>query len=197
MRAVLADGRAWTTAELAMRSGVDAAAAADAVEALIARGGAERLPGRHGYVRRPGATWSPDGFDGAPSPGARRAGTELATGRSCYRHLAGDLGLAVTTAWHTMGVFEEDWAVTDDGREWFAAAGVDVDGGDIRHPRHPDLRPCLDWTRRRDHAAGRLADAFLTHGLDAGWFARGRHPRAVHATAGGRTALLALGVDVP
>jgi hypothetical protein len=55
----------------------------------------------------------------------------------------------------------------------------------------------MDWTARREHAAGFLADAFLEHALAAAWFQRGRHPRAIRMTPDGRQALGELGIALP
>src|SRR5699024_4799059 len=72
------------------------------------------------------------------------------------------------------------WELTADGADWSTGAGVDV-----RPPAtgRDAIRPCLDWTVRRDHAAGYVADRFLTRALEAGWVRRGRHPRAIRLTA--------------
>ena len=46
-------------------------------------------------------------------------------------------------------------------------------------------RPCLDWSERRPHIAGRLGAALATRCLDLGWIARQRDLRAVTITPAG------------
>lgn len=46
-------------------------------------------------------------------------------------------------------------------------------------------RPCLDWSERRPHIAGRLGAALATNCLDLGWLLRQRDSRAVTITAVG------------
>ena len=47
-------------------------------------------------------------------------------------------------------------------------------------------RPCLDWSERRPHIAGRLGAALACRCFDLGWVARQRDTRAVAITPVGR-----------
>ena len=48
---------------------------------------------------------------------------------------------------------------------------------------------CLDWSERRDHLAGQLADEIYQHFTKAGWLRRAAG-RAVEITPSGRQELL-------
>ena len=47
---------------------------------------------------------------------------------------------------------------------------------------------CMDWSERRDHLAGQLADEWLAHCLARGWLERGEG-RALALTPSGQRAL--------
>lgn len=201
---VLLDGTAWTAGELATAVGVAPSTASQHLDRLVAvQLVTERRQGRHRYLRltddRVAAAVESlaalaEARPAHPSLRARRADAELVAGRSCYRHLAGDLGVALADEWQRLGVVGRGWELTADGADWFTGAGVDV-----RPPAtgRDAVRPCLDWTVRRDHAAGYVADRFLTRALEAGWVRRGRHPRAIRLTAEGRTTLAGWSVTLP
>lgn len=197
----LMDGRAWTVGELAIAAGVARSTASEHVDRL-GRAGLLRdyRQGRHRYValRDEGVAQVVESLaelaDTVPPPNsyrAQRVDAELAAARSCYRHLAGDLGVTIAQEWMRLGVITGDWTLSATGQEWFPALGVAVPDGNSP----PLLRPCLDWTARRPHAAGPLADAFLTHALNEGWLERGRHPRALRLTATGQACLVEAGVN--
>lgn len=62
------------------------------------------------------------------------------------------------------------------------------------HPAAPSTRrrfayPCLDWSERRDHLAGQLADEILGHFIGRGWMRRDSR-RAVELTIEGRRELI-------
>ncbi|MFD3504119.1 ArsR/SmtB family transcription factor [Streptomyces sp. NPDC058676] len=107
----LLDGRAWTAGELARHAGVAASTLSEHLGKLVAGGLlAEERQGRHRYVRLAdvriaqlvedlAAQVAPGGAVVRPrnlsEAGARSA---MARGRTCYDHLAGRLGIAITDA---------------------------------------------------------------------------------------------------
>jgi hypothetical protein len=115
------------------------------------------------------------------------AGSAMARGRTCYDHLAGRLGIAVTDALTVRGLLRQDtgFALTDAGVRWFDTTGITLD----RKGRRPLARACLDWTERRPHLAGVAGAALCRHALDAGWCVRIGSERAVKLTASGEHAL--------
>ncbi|MER6354409.1 winged helix-turn-helix domain-containing protein [Streptomyces sp. NPDC001634] len=196
----LLDGRAWTAGELARHAGVAASTLSEHLGKLVAGGLlAEERQGRHRYVRLADAQVAQLVEDlaaqVAPAAGAGRprtlreanAGSAMARGRTCYDHLAGRLGIAVTDALTAWGLLRQDvgFALTDAGLKWFDSAGIGLD----RRGRRPLARACLDWTERRPHLAGVAGAALCRHALDAGWCVRIGSERAVKVTPAGERAL--------
>ncbi|MGV9962549.1 ArsR/SmtB family transcription factor [Streptomyces olivaceus] len=199
----LLDGRAWTAGELARHAGVAASTASEHLGKLVAGGLlAEERQGRHRYVRladeRVAQLVEDLAAQVAPEAVVRRprtlrassTGSALARGRTCYDHLAGRLGIALTDALTGRGLLRQDtgFALTDAGLGWFEAAGITL------RPtgRRPLARACLDWTERRPHLAGVAGAALCRHALDTGWCVRIGSGRAVKVTATGERALSGL-----
>ncbi|WP_413756475.1 ArsR/SmtB family transcription factor [Streptomyces sp. MMBL 11-3] len=195
----LLDGRAWTAGELARHAGVAASTASEHLDRLVAGGLlTEERQGRHRYVRLADARVAQLVEDlaaqVAPSAAVRPrtlreagAGSALARGRTCYDHLAGRLGIAVTDALTGLGLLRQDtgFALTDAGVRWFEDAGIPL----VRTGRRPLARACLDWTERRPHLAGTAGAALCRHALDTGWCVRIGSERAVKVTETGEQAL--------
>ncbi|MEU9854273.1 helix-turn-helix domain-containing protein [Streptomyces sp. NPDC047974] len=195
----LLDGRAWTAGELARHARVAPSTATEHLGKLVAGGVlTEERQGRHRYVRLAGpgmaqlveelAGHAGHGADPAPrSLAAASAGRAMARGRTCYDHLAGRLGIAVTDALTARGLLRQDtgFALTDQGLEWFAGLGVPL----VPKGRRPLARACLDWTERRPHLAGLAGAALCAHALDSGWCVRIGSGRAVKVTPAGERAL--------
>ncbi|MHC3473985.1 ArsR/SmtB family transcription factor [Streptomyces sp. 7R007] len=198
----LLDGRAWTAGELARHAGVAASTLSAHLGKLVAGGLlAEERQGRHRYVRLAGARVAQLVEDlaaqatpqGAARPRGLRESSALsamARGRTCYDHLAGRLGIAVTDALTARGLLRQDtgFALTDAGVRWFADTGISL----AHKGRRPLARACLDWTERRPHLAGVAGAALCRHALDTGWCVRIGTERAVKVTADGERALSAL-----
>ncbi|WP_406201723.1 winged helix-turn-helix domain-containing protein [Kitasatospora sp. NBC_01560] len=199
----LLDGRAWTAGELARHAGVAPSTASEHLSRLIAGGLlAEERQGRHRYVRlagAPAATLIEDltAFAGATGPAAAprtlRESTRLsaeARARTCYDHLAGRLGVAVTDAVLARGLVTDDagLAVTERGREWLAGEGIGLPAGAGRSGR-PLVRSCLDWTERRTHLGGTLGAVLCRTALERAWVERIGSGRALRVTADGDRAL--------
>jgi DNA-binding transcriptional ArsR family regulator len=195
----LLDGRAWTAGELARHAGVAASTLSEHLGKLVTGGLlTQERQGRHRYVRLADARVAQLVEDlaaqVAPETALRprtlreaSAGSAMARGRTCYDHLAGRLGIAVTDALTVRGLLRQDtgFALTDAGLTWFDTAGIGLD----RKGRRPLARACLDWTERRPHLAGVAGAALCRHALDAGWCVRIGSERAVKVTASGERAL--------
>ncbi len=76
------------------------------------------------------------------------------------------------------------WTLTAAGMKWFDNLGIEVPAKNQRL-----LRPCMDWTERRPHAAGVLANSLAARAFDRGWVIRGSHTRSANLTPQGRDAL--------
>ncbi|WP_143642206.1 ArsR/SmtB family transcription factor, partial [Streptomyces viridochromogenes] len=106
----LLDGRAWTAGELARHAGVAPSTLSEHLGKLVAGGLlAEERQGRHRYVRLADTRTAQlvEDLVAQVSPGARPAPRSLreagahsamARARTCYDHLAGRLGIALTDA---------------------------------------------------------------------------------------------------
>ncbi|SOD87709.1 helix-turn-helix transcriptional regulator [Streptomyces sp. Ag109_G2-15] len=199
----LLDGRAWTAGELARHAGVAASTLSEHLGKLVGGGLlAEERQGRHRYVRLSDARVAQLVEDLAaqvPAAAVRQrsrtlrevsAGSAMARGRTCYDHLAGRLGIAVTDALTRRGLLRQDtgFALTDAGVEWFGAVGIPLD----RSTRRPLARSCLDWTERRPHLAGTAGAALCRHAMEVGWCVRIGSERAVKVTPSGERALFEL-----
>ncbi|MGW1870671.1 ArsR/SmtB family transcription factor [Streptomyces mauvecolor] len=187
----LLDGRAWTAGELARHAGVRPSTASEQLSRLI-EGGllSEERQGRHRYVRLAGpeaavlietlAAFAPD----AASPRNLRQSVQLsaeARARTCYDHLAGQLGVALADAMISRSLVVDDsgLAVTPTGRTWLAnALGYEPPASS----RRPLVRSCLDWTERRPHLAGALGAALCATALERQWVRRVGSGRAVKVT---------------
>ncbi len=203
----LMDGRAWTAAELARTAGVARSTATEHLNQLVSGGLlTEVRQGRHRYLRLADdaaelverlAAAAPPG-DAAPvrsltTAHRRRA---LAAARTCYDHLAGTLGVAVTDAMTARGLLSWDrgLTLTDDGDRWLAA----LVGASPPASRRPLVRSCLDWTERRPHLGGATGAALCSHAVEAGWVVRSRQSRALRITEVGRSQLRDhLGLELP
>ncbi|MDA3625967.1 winged helix-turn-helix domain-containing protein [Saccharopolyspora oryzae] len=197
----LLDGRAWTATELAGHAGVAASSASEHLNRLV-EGGllAERRQGRHRYVQLADAQVadllesfiSHLGPTRQPPTGLRAvsASAALANGRTCYDHLAGRLGVAITDAMTTAGLLDQTdgFALTDSGFTWLTGT-LGIAEADLRGTRRPLARPCLDWTERRSHLAGSAGAHLLRSFLARGWIKRIGTSRAVRLTPTGTTAL--------
>jgi DNA-binding transcriptional ArsR family regulator len=194
----LLDGRAWTAAELARHAGVAASTATGHLNLLVAGGLlVEEREGRHRYVRLADAgtaelieTLASAAPPRAAQPGSLSADSHrraLARARTCYDHLAGDLGVMITEAMTRRGLLdcEHGLTLTSDGAGWVAALGITLPTA----TRRPLARSCLDWTERRPHLAGAVGAALCSHAFGSRWITRIGTGRAVAVTETGREAL--------
>jgi hypothetical protein len=119
--------------------------------------------------------------------------------RTCYDHLAGELGVAVAEALvarRYLVLGDEAGVVTRRGRGFFADFGIDLDA--IGRQRRCFCKICIDLTERRPHVAGGLGAAFCTRCFDLGWIARVKDSRAVAVTRKGLAGFRdALGIEIP
>ena len=95
-------------------------------------------------------------------PPVSKLSEELRAARICYDHLAGRLGVAVGETLRTRRflILEAEGAqLTRRGMSFFVELGVKVDT--LPKSRRAFCRPCLDWSERRYHVAGRLGAFFL------------------------------------
>ncbi|GAB2825363.1 winged helix-turn-helix domain-containing protein [Actinocorallia aurea] len=194
---LLLDGRAWTMTELGRATGVAPSTVSEHLTKLV-EGGllAQERQGRHRYVRLADARVArlveelaahvaPE----AAAPSTLReasAHAAMARARTCYDHLAGRLGMAVTDALADRGLLDTGggFSLTEAGTSWFADHGMPLD----RKARRPVARGCVDWTERRLHLAGVAGAALCRRALDERWIVRIGGERALKITPEGESA---------
>jgi len=111
--------------------------------------------------------------------------------RTCYRHLAGELGVRLLEGMLSRKLLvpsDRGFGLTSGGCTWLRDLGVEANS--VRGERY--AYPCLDWSERRDHLGGRLATALLDRFIERRWLARATHSRALKLTPRGRQSLLDL-----
>ena len=210
MLAALVDGRALPAGELAAAAGLSPPAAS-AHLAKLTDGGLLTFEreGRHRYYRLagPGVAGVLEslaflvGQPSRPAAACTPQARALRHARTCYDHLAGELGVAVAAALEGHGLLTPAGGkrldVTAAGVTWFAAVlGIDV--ATLRPGRQGIACRCLDWTERRHHLAGPLGSRVLQRCCDLGWLTRTFGSRAIQLTPPGRYNLRQqLGIDVP
>ncbi len=225
----LADGRALPASLLADEAGVSAQATSAHLKRLHEAGLVTVEPsGRHRYYRLAGADVAAvlealARIAPAQTVRSLRQGTRanaLRSARTCYDHLAGQLGVAITAALlQRQALAAVDGHANNQRRagdplsapldphpyqlgpaatDIFAALGVDLPALQTATSRRPLLRFCVDWTEQQHHLAGRLGAAVTDALLHRGWLVRQPRQRAVRLTRQGATSLskqLGLNID--
>ncbi|MFZ4285239.1 ArsR/SmtB family transcription factor [Variovorax sp. HJSM1_2] len=212
MLLALMDGRALTARELAEAGRITAATASRHL-ALLLEAGLLRVEqqGRHRYHRLASADVARvlEGLmqlSAQPPLATPRVPTgprdaALRQARTCYDHIAGRLGVAISIHLQAEGALLLDDAagaqVTARLEAVLRPLGIEgVDASGARGQR-PLCRPCLDWSERRMHLAGRLGAMLCSHSLARGWLTRSAGSRALSITPSGAVVLrewLGLGV---
>ena len=222
----LGDGRALAASVLAAEAGVSAPAASAQLAKLTRAGliGVE-VSGRHRYYHlasdRVAAVIESLAALAPPLPvRSLRAGTRAAAlrrARTCYDHLAGRYGCAVTQALLDRGALvardgiqdtrrrrtdplssqlhEHPYELGPEAAPVLDGLGVDLDAVRRGGGQRPLLRFCLDWSEQRHHLAGRLGSALLDAFLEQRWVERRTGHRAVTVTDAGEAALCRLSRD--
>jgi DNA-binding transcriptional ArsR family regulator len=195
----LVDDHELPATELARRAGVSASTASAHLAKLV-DGGLVDVE-RNGRQRRyrlagPAVAAAIEALAViAPSRPARslREATRaelLRTGRTCYDHLAGRLGVELTSALDRNGLLRRRgraYLLTRAGERALDDLGVDLVA--VRAQRRSFAFPCLDWTERRNHLAGALGAALTERLFALGWVERVGPGRAAALTDSGREGL--------
>ena len=108
--------------------------------------------------------------------------------RSCYDHLAGQLGVAVTDSLVAIGhiaLTDEGGEVTSSGLRFLSAFGADL----TPQTRRIFCQPCLDWSERRYHLKGLVGARILHRLMELGWLKSVPGSRALQLTSSGKAGL--------
>lgn len=200
MLGALMDGASRPAGEIAQAAGVHPSTASAHLVKLVDEGLLSvRVQGRHRYYR----VGDPDVARALEALSVVAERTSVADkwqrepyrsmkiARTCYRHLAGELGVRLFHALVAHGRLagsEEGYELTAAGRRWLEELGM------VASPARGErfAYPCLDWSERRHHLAGRLATSLLDHFVARHWLARAPQSRALRLTPQGRRSLLTL-----
>ncbi len=205
MLQAMMDGRALTASELAHVAGITPQTASSHLSRLTSAGLlAMEKQGRHRYHRlaTPSMARLLENLMHVAAeiePPRRTVVTgprdaALRAARTCYDHLAGRLGVAIADALVAAGHVELDsdaGIVSPSGLALFERIGLDVVRFEAEPPaknRRLLCRPCLDWSERRPHLAGKLGAAICQLSFDKGWIRRVEATRAVMITPKGQRA---------
>lgn len=116
--------------------------------------------------------------------------TAFTYARTCYNHLAGEVGVKITEALISQNIiipFDEVYTVSSKGEQWFEEQGIDVKK--IKLQKRSFAHQCLDWSERKHHVAGALGDAFLEMMLQKDWFRKHKNSRELTLTSKGKQQL--------
>lgn len=200
MLLALLGGRPLTAGELATRAGISPSLASSHLSKLLDGGlVAVDQKGRQRHYRLAGPcvaevieamlTIAPDRAAGGLRESTR--GAALRGARTCYDHLAGELGVALTDSLerqHLIETGDGSYALTTAGERRLESLGIEV--GPLRLQRRAFTRPCLDWTERRPHLAGAVGAAIAEHTLAQRWVTYVPDTRALRVTDDGRRGFL-------
>jgi len=205
MLSALHEGKPLPGGELARRAGIATSTASEHLSRLVDAGlvRAERR-GRHRFYSLAGEdvarAWEALAVIAPPMEvrtlRAASVGAALAEARTCYDHLAGRLGVAVTDALVSAGALDDrdGGLALGEERSALEALGVEVDA---LRGRRPLVLRCIDWSERRPHVAGALGAAVASRCLERGWIERLPSTRAVRVTRAGRERFFgALGLEL-
>ena len=200
MLSALMGGQYLAAGELAAAAGVSAQTVSTHIAQLL---DSElivlRTQGRHRYLRLADAEVAHvlEALSLVAERGAASSKWEqgaykpLKAARTCYSHLAGELGVALFDGLLARGTIVPSggqFVLTEAGRDDLQQLGVALPSVSAASARRLAYA-CLDWSERRDHLAGSLAVALLEHALQQGWLRRVPASRALTLTPPGAQAL--------
>ena len=203
MLSALMDGRALTAGELGYIAGVSPGTASEHLSKLaVGRLVAMERQGRHRYFRlaSPLVGRMLEGLLAVAAEGpvryrpSSRLDVSMREARTCYDHLAGRVAVDVTDF-----LIESRYAVLADGggeiserglRFLRKEVGLDLQAGTSKGKNRGRrfCRPCLDWSERRMHLAGKVGSALCKHYVARGWVKHLRDTRALEITPTGKIA---------
>jgi hypothetical protein len=119
----------------------------------------------------------------------------LRQSRTCYCHLAGQLGVVLCDTLirrKLVRVDDRTGDVTARGLAWCQSEKIE-----FKPARAPDFRLCNDWTERVPHLAGAFPNAVMRRLVESKCVAPRQIPRALRLTGKGRAFFERLGPSVP
>jgi DNA-binding transcriptional ArsR family regulator len=201
MLGVLMTGEHLPSGEIAQAAGVNPSTASEHLGKLVHEGLiAVEARGRHRYFRVADGDVA-RALEALSLVAERTAASDkwrkepfqsLKHARTCYRHLAGELGVRLLRSMldrRRIVAVERGYETTPAGGAWLAQLGIDPKEA-ARGERY--AYACLDWSERRDHMAGKLATSLLDRFMEKRWLARVPQTRALNVTPEGRRTFAAM-----
>jgi DNA-binding transcriptional ArsR family regulator len=197
---MLMDGASWPAGALARRAGIAPSTASEHLARLVAGGLVAVQPNGRERRYRLASPHVADALEALaridldrPVRSLRESSRKeaLRHARTCYDHLAGELGVAITDALLGRGALvlrDTSFDLTEDG-EALLVERLGVDVAAARSGRRAFARACLDWTERRPHLAGALGAALADSVLERGWARRRPGDRGLLVTPQGEAGL--------
>ncbi|WP_426483930.1 ArsR/SmtB family transcription factor [Flavobacterium sp. 2] len=111
--------------------------------------------------------------------------------RTCYDHLAGKIGVALTDSLLEQNIIKENnnaFEISTEGKKWFSDFGINLE--DAQKQKRIFLKPCLDWSERRNHIAGSVGTLLFNKMKNEDWLRKTENSRAIIVTAKGEKELL-------
>lgn len=112
---------------------------------------------------------------------------QLKFGRSCYCHLAGQLGVYFFNfliKQNYMILTHHTLTLTECGYHYFETLGIDLNA--IKLQPGYFIKPCLDWSERTFHLSGNLGKAFFHFCENHHYIQLNKHNRGVTLTTRGQ-----------
>ncbi|MDQ6472161.1 winged helix-turn-helix domain-containing protein [Flavobacterium sp. LHD-80] len=111
--------------------------------------------------------------------------------RTCYDHLAGKIGVALTDSLLEQNILVEKnnaFEISREGEKWFYDFGINLE--EAQKQKRIFLKPCLDWSERRNHIAGSVGTLLFNKMIKEDWLRKTENSRAIIVTGKGEVALL-------
>ncbi|MEO8237572.1 MAG: winged helix-turn-helix domain-containing protein [Flavobacterium sp.] len=111
--------------------------------------------------------------------------------RTCYDHLAGKIGVALTDSLLEQKIIIEKnkvFEISSEGEKWFSNFGINIQ--EAQKQKRIFLKPCLDWSERRNHIAGSIGALLLNKMIKEDWLRKTANSRAITVTGKGEKELL-------
>jgi DNA-binding transcriptional ArsR family regulator len=196
MLQMLLDGKAYTARELAIEAEISATAASNHLNKLLeARILKVEKQGKYRYYTfyNPEVAFAIEALTGIvslpkESCGMKNKGVRYC--RTCYDHLAGEVGVKISDALIDKGILyksDKDYILTAQGVLWLELLNIGKE--DLLNKKRIFARQCLDWSERRFHISGHLPALLLTKMLEKGWFKKIEFSRELFVTVEGKRKL--------
>lgn len=195
----LLDGRAYTATELAACADISLQATSNHLSKLLkAKILTVEKQGRHKYYQFANdnialiieniANLLP--FDSPCHQEENLLPQGIKYARTCYDHLAGKVGVQITTALLDQRLLQynnDSFVITKNGENWFQNIGINIEH--LYSMKRKTAFPCLDWSERKHHLGGALGATLLKTMLTNDWLRRISESREVIITPKGKQEL--------